>query len=241
MASLPPTPTVVSSRCQHATQIGDGLRRLCGKIQCIAAPSYPHLLYAPLPAWPQTGYNNTAQYWWAQNSYGTAFANQGVFKIAYGTALVGNPNETYALSCSLNPLYPTNPLKRWPLQVLPLTSLQPMPCYSYTTRAGDYLAGIADHFGIDLLQMVAENAYVLSTTLANRPDLSTSVAGKRLLLCGITKDLYKTAHLGGLHRILLKTSHLCILGALEHVVERFSLAQNIIASYSFCCWQHHPA
>ncbi|KAF6254343.1 hypothetical protein COO60DRAFT_329142 [Scenedesmus sp. NREL 46B-D3] len=142
-----------------------------------------------------TGYNNTGQYWWAQNSYGTAFANQGVFKIAYGTALVGNPNETYALSCSLNPLYPTNPLKRWPLQVLPHTSLQPMPCYSYTTRAGDYLAGIADHFGIDLLQMVAENAYVLSTTLANRPDLSTSIAGKRLLLCGITKDLYKTAHL----------------------------------------------
>jgi hypothetical protein len=154
----------------------------------------------PLTTHPQIGYNNTGQFWWAQNSYGTTFADNGVLKIAYGVALVGNPNETFAINCSLAPSYPPNPLKMWPLRVVHDSKPENSPCYTYTVQPGDYLAGIADHFGANLLKLVAQNTHMLGTTSTNKPDMSTPLAGKRLLVCGVAKDLYKTANLGMLHR-----------------------------------------
>ncbi|WIA37224.1 hypothetical protein OEZ86_014174 [Tetradesmus obliquus] len=138
------------------------------------------------------GYNNIEGYWWAQNSYGTTFADQGVFKIAYGIALAGNPNETYAINCSLAAAYPTNKAKRWPLQVAE-SQLRDASCYNYVARPGDFLAGIADHFGVDLLSLVAQNADVLGTTAAFKPDLATPLSRKRLTLCGVTSRLYSTS------------------------------------------------
>jgi hypothetical protein len=163
----------------------------------------------------QIGYNNTGQYWWAQNSYGETFADQGIFKIAYGVALVGNPNETFAITCSLAPPYQPNPLKKWPLRIASSSRLETSPCCTYRAQAGDYLAGIADHFGADLLKLVANNTHILGTTSTKRPDVSTPLVGKRLLVCGVAKDLYEIANLGMRHLQPLRArcrvpDHLCI-------------------------------
>jgi hypothetical protein len=143
----------------------------------------------------QVGYNNTGSYWWAQNSYGKTFADQGVFKIAYGAGLVANPNESYSVQCRLDPSYPINPARKWPLQVAH-GSAQGTTCYKYIARRGDYVAGIAEHFGLDIVQFVRDNMQVFTTTKAGTPDLTTPLAGQQLLVCGITADLYNTNSVG---------------------------------------------
>jgi hypothetical protein len=119
-----------------------------------------------------------------------------VFKIAYGIALAGNPNETFTLGCSLAASYPTNTAKKWLLQTANNPTSQDAPCYSYVAQPGDYLAGIAEHFGLNILQLVDQNAQIFGTASTKKPDLATLLAGKQVLLCGITKNLYDVAKLG---------------------------------------------
>ncbi|WIA37225.1 hypothetical protein OEZ86_014175 [Tetradesmus obliquus] len=141
------------------------------------------------------GYNNTGMFWWAQNSYGKTFADQGVFKIAYGVGLAANPNETYAVKCTVAPSYPINPARKWPLRVVQGSATSGTTCYKYTARRGDYVAGVAEHFGLDVVQFIKDNMKLLATTKAGLPDLTTPLAGQQLLVCGITADLYNTASL----------------------------------------------
>lgn len=142
----------------------------------------------------QVGYNNNEQYWWAQNSYGPSFADQGVFKIAYGVALAANPNETFAITCNLASTYPANNIVRWRVQRTS-TSVGGAPCFRYTGQSGDYLAGIAEHFGLDIVQLINRNRAMYNTT-ASAIDLTTPINGRRLLLCGITADMSKVAAIG---------------------------------------------
>lgn len=141
------------------------------------------------------GYNNTGMFWWAQNSYGKTFADQGVFKIAYGVGLAANPNETYAVKCTVAPSYPINPARKWPLKVVQGSATSGTTCYKYTARRGDYVAGIGEHFGLDVVQFIKDNMKQLTKTKAGLPDLTTPLAGQQLLVCGITADLYNTASL----------------------------------------------
>jgi hypothetical protein len=144
----------------------------------------------------QVGYNNTGQFWWAQNSYGTAFADQGVFKIFYGVGLAANPNETFSIQCRLALSQPVNVAQKWPLQVVPDSASPESPCFWYIAKRGDYVAGIAEHFGSNIVQLVKDNMHVFALTKLCKPDLTTPLMGKRLLVCGITKDLRDTASLG---------------------------------------------
>jgi hypothetical protein len=144
----------------------------------------------------QVGYNNTGRFWYAQNSYGKAFADQGVFKIAYGAVLGANPNETYSIDCRLAPSIAINPAKKWQLQAVPGSQASPTVCYKYKARRGDYVAGIAEHFGLDVVQFVKDNKQVFATTLAGFLDLTTPLVGQQLLICGVTADLRNTASIG---------------------------------------------
>lgn len=147
----------------------------------------------------QVGYDNDDRHWIAQNSYGSRFADGGLFRIAYGIADVANPNETYAITCTPAASGVTPAAGRlWPLQRQAAASDTQSACYVYRARSGDYLAGVAEHFGIPLLRLINQNLPlgVFETAADGTPDLTTSLTGKDLLLCGITADLAWTAQLG---------------------------------------------
>lgn len=147
----------------------------------------------------QIGYNNDERYWIAQNSYGSSFADGGLFRVAYGSADMASPNETYAITCSSPAAgVQPGPGKRWPLRLLKEATNDQPACYMYRAHHRDYLAGIAEHFGLPLLRLIAQNQQrkIFPVSADGTPDLTSPLSGKMLVLCGITADLAWTAQLG---------------------------------------------
>jgi hypothetical protein len=60
------------------------------------------------------------------------------------------------------------------------------------------LAGIAEHFGTNTVRLVQDNVQVFAITKRGKPDLTTPLVDKQLLVCGITKELQDTASLGAI-------------------------------------------
>lgn len=83
--------------------------------------------------------------------YGTAFADGGLFRVAYGVLGVGAPESTFELNCSL-PGLPggaarrTPPVLRWPVEA----DADAAGCYWYAPRGSERLSAMADHFGADI-------------------------------------------------------------------------------------------
>lgn len=130
--------------------------------------------------------------------YGTAFANGGLFRVAYGMLGIGGPNSTFELNCSLpgGAARPTPPALRWPVEA----DANVNGCYWFVPRGSEQLSAIADHFGVDILDLIIDNAargvFDWMDSQATRPDLSTPLTGKRLHVCGISKPLATVADLG---------------------------------------------
>jgi hypothetical protein len=58
------------------------------------------------------------------------------------------------------------------------------------------LAGIAEHFGTNIVRLLQDNVQVFAITKRGKPDLTTPLVDKQLLVCGIT-NVQDTASLGG--------------------------------------------
>ncbi|KAI8476784.1 MAG: hypothetical protein J3K34DRAFT_516360 [Monoraphidium minutum] len=94
------------------------------------------------------GYNSKGGYWLARNSWGTSFAADGYFKVAFECC--GLLDEAFGLTWE-----PNDP------QLLPRLSFKPAPgrpsCSLYTGQPGDYLSTVAARAGVPLLQLVLDN------------------------------------------------------------------------------------
>uniref|UniRef100_A0A383VW72 Peptidase C1A papain C-terminal domain-containing protein n=1 Tax=Tetradesmus obliquus TaxID=3088 RepID=A0A383VW72_TETOB len=126
-----------------------------------ARPSYAHAAVI-------TGYDNQEYTWTILNSWGTGkdpsqvrsagVTADGLLKIQMGLSGVGTPDATYGVSCypagatplNLNSDQPWTRSRRRPLKP---RAGDKDTCYSYTTRRGDTVAGIVDHFGLDMRQV----------------------------------------------------------------------------------------
>jgi hypothetical protein len=76
-------------------------------------------------------------------------------------------------------------------------------CHLYTATTKDTISGIADHFEVDVLQLVAANTQrgVIPTELVGdplrpEPQLDGSWGGKVFQLCGIPQSIFTRVALG---------------------------------------------
>ena len=131
-----------------------------------------------------------------------AFACHGLHRIAYGALGVGHPEETYGLACdttSSNPSTLAAWSDPWPVAVDP----DAPGCHLYTATTRDTISGIADHFGVDVLQLVAANTQrgIIPTELTGdpprpEPQLDGPWGGKVFQLCGIPQSILTRVALG---------------------------------------------
>jgi hypothetical protein len=140
---------------------------------------------------PLHRYDNTQFFWWVLLPLGPNIGRNGLVKVGYGAAGVGNPEETYTLNCRLTPSAPTQ-LHRQPVQLDP----ESPGCYWYTGQKDDWVAGVAEFLQLDILQFVQDNAargvFTYLDAQKKQPDLSRSVEGLRLHVCGISPAVFNT-------------------------------------------------
>uniref|UniRef100_A0A383VH09 Peptidase C1A papain C-terminal domain-containing protein n=1 Tax=Tetradesmus obliquus TaxID=3088 RepID=A0A383VH09_TETOB len=117
------------------------------------------------------GYNNEERYWLAKNSYGSSWADGGLFRVAYGACSVLTPETGEAYGIIWTPNQPEDTQKLQPLQKGPKPN-----CYYYKAQPRDYLSRVAWLEGVPLEQLLLDNAAVIK-------DLDTALNGTRLLLC----------------------------------------------------------
>ncbi|KAF8062777.1 hypothetical protein HT031_004107 [Scenedesmus sp. PABB004] len=132
------------------------------------------------------GYDNVGLFWWVQLP-DKDLAGGGLVRVAYGKAGVGNTEQTFAVGCALPPLATTKLARR---------SVEPDAtpgCFWYQGQPGDWVAGVVDWFGVDIMQFVRDNAergafqfLDAQGGTSKQPDLSQSLEGKRVRVCGIT-------------------------------------------------------
>jgi hypothetical protein len=122
---------------------------------------------------------------------GPNIGTNGLVKISYGAAGVGNPEETYTLNCRLSPTAASQLQKR---RVQKDTELQ--GCFWYTGQKGDWVAGVAEFLQLDILQFVQDNAkrgvFKFLDAEQKQPDLSLPLEGVRLHVCGISPAVFNT-------------------------------------------------
>ncbi|WIA36917.1 hypothetical protein OEZ86_008162 [Tetradesmus obliquus] len=117
------------------------------------------------------GYNNEERYWLAKNSYGSSWADGGLFRVAYGACSVLTPETGEAYGIIWTPNQPEDTQKLQPLQKGPKPN-----CYYYKAQPRDYLSRVAWLEGVPLEQLLLDNAAVIK-------DLDTALNGTQLLLC----------------------------------------------------------
>jgi hypothetical protein len=123
------------------------------------------------------GYDNNKEFFIAQNSWGTKFADGGFFRIAFGANVaIGNPTDTYGLQWVANPRPMGRPgALQSPLQLLKTSDGS--RCWQYISRAGDYVSRVAANFGVYIPQLLQDNSDKVLALDAVLP------IGTRLKLC----------------------------------------------------------
>ncbi|WIA41425.1 hypothetical protein OEZ86_005008 [Tetradesmus obliquus] len=126
------------------------------------------------------GYDNTDFTWTVLNSWGNGttpsnprktggITKDGMFRIRMGVAGVGTPDLTYGVVCepapgSVGNMHANKPWLR--NTRLPLTPAKDEPrenrCYFYTMTAKDTFASVADHFEVELSDLVQNNLKLFS-------------------------------------------------------------------------------
>ncbi|WIA41421.1 hypothetical protein OEZ86_005004 [Tetradesmus obliquus] len=130
------------------------------------------------------GYDNTNFTWTVLNSWGSGtdpsnprkiggITKDGMFRIRMGVAGVGTPDFTYGVMCEPTDgsIYNLHNDKPWLRKArLPLQPIREQPigeskpfCYTYTMKAHDTLAYMADHFGLEISQVVKSNLQLFET------------------------------------------------------------------------------
>uniref|UniRef100_A0A383V7R0 Fibrinogen C-terminal domain-containing protein n=1 Tax=Tetradesmus obliquus TaxID=3088 RepID=A0A383V7R0_TETOB len=137
------------------------------------------------------GYDNAAFFWWVLLPLGPGFGRNGLVKVSYGAAGVGNVEETYTMNCRLAPAAPTQ-LQRRPIEL----DAESPGCYWYMGQKDDWVAGVAEFLQLDILQFVQDNAkrgvFTYLDEVQKQPDLSRSLGGVRLHVCGISPTMFNT-------------------------------------------------
>lgn len=149
---------------------------------CLRAHAQMHLFC--LQPW-NTGYDNEGLYWYARNSWGSRWADDGTFRcacaqalllpraacmltiasawrmrrIAYGVLDVGNPEESFGLVCDTSSSDEAELARwsdRWPVKLD--ERVPDGSCWLYTAGPRDSISGIVDHFGVEILDFIGLNA-----------------------------------------------------------------------------------
>ncbi|KAF6254344.1 hypothetical protein COO60DRAFT_329387 [Scenedesmus sp. NREL 46B-D3] len=137
------------------------------------------------------GYDNAKFFWWVLLPLGPAFGRNGLVKVSYGAAGVGNPEETYTLNCRLSSTAPT----QWQRRPVQMVAESP-GCFWYTGQKGDWVAGVAEFLQLDILQFVMDNAklgvFSFRDSEQKQPELSQPLNGVKLHVCGISPAVFST-------------------------------------------------
>ncbi|WIA17476.1 hypothetical protein OEZ85_014315 [Tetradesmus obliquus] len=137
--------------------------------QAVYRPS-PGAYFKEYHAITLVGYDNEQQYWLAKNSYGSDWADKGVFKVAFGVCaiLAADKGEAYGVVWT--------PSSVPDARQLPVTVGPRKDCYWYQAQPGDYLSKVAWLAGIRLDKFMLDNTGVVK-------DLDAQLQGGQLLLC----------------------------------------------------------
>ena len=116
------------------------------------------------------GYDLKERYWLAKNSWGTSFADNGIFRVSFDAGVgVANPTDTYGFK-----FWPKVPLVKPRLEV----SLAKPDCFTYRARDYDYVSRVAQTFGLPLDQILLDNMKAIK-----QPD--SKLGGVTLTLCNL--------------------------------------------------------
>eukprot|EP00775_Hariotina_reticulata_P007443 gene7443-7653_t len=109
------------------------------------------------------GYNNTGLFWYAKNSWGHKWGDNGFFRIGFGAADVGFPEDTYSLvdcfTTSEQPEAVAAWSDPWPVSLDPADE----DCWLYTATTKDTISGMADHFQVNILDFIDDNTQRFGT------------------------------------------------------------------------------
>lgn len=112
--------------------------------------------------------------WVARQTWGSGFADNGYFKIAYEKCEVASPANTYGVRFAL---------KLPVVLATPLLFAQPSSpsCYNYKGRRGDYISKVAGLCGVSIQSIMLDNINQIKS-------LDMELEGVSLRLCSITSE-----------------------------------------------------
>ncbi|KAI8475768.1 MAG: hypothetical protein J3K34DRAFT_456135 [Monoraphidium minutum] len=128
------------------------------------------------------GYDISEKSWLCLNSWGPNWADGGLFRVAWRTASIASPTDTYGVTWE-----PTFSLARQLADARSrfLKAMDSKPgCFNYTAQKGDFVFSISQRFSVPLNQVLLENAPTIG-------DLDVPLAGKSLTLCNLQTPLDK--------------------------------------------------
>ena len=103
------------------------------------------------------GYDNNNNFFIAQNSWGTKFADGGFFRVSYdANVAIGNPADTYGLQWVAN-ARPMSQAKAIRSRLTPLKAKEGSRCWQYASKQGDYVSRVAAESGIQIPQLLQDN------------------------------------------------------------------------------------
>ena len=159
---------------------------------------------------------------------------------------MGHPEQTIGLQC--NTVSSDSAIKAawsdpWPIAADASTD----GCYLYTATAKDTISGMAEHFGVDVLQLLQNNTRrgVIPTELRGdpprpEPQLGGPWAGKQFQLCGLPDDAFGRVVQGAYQGCALPALLTCCHTCMQLVPAAFVPLQPLIAAALALCFVHRP-
>jgi hypothetical protein len=114
------------------------------------------------------GYDNDQGYWLAKNSWGTGFADRGLFKVEFGAAGVCSDSYGLKFTSQQGPRKPTGKFS---------ASASRPACFQYKATQYDYVSKMASLFAVDPQQILLDNLDTIT-----EPDMS--LGGLSITICG---------------------------------------------------------
>ncbi|KAI8467901.1 MAG: hypothetical protein J3K34DRAFT_523368 [Monoraphidium minutum] len=118
------------------------------------------------------GYNLEQRFYIVKNTWGSAFAEGGVFRVAFGAAGIANPDDTYGLKFALAKPRPP------PSRLLTPSAAKP-GCWEYKARPSDFVSRVASAFDVPVQSVLLSNLGVITQPDAYLDGVTLTICGAR--------------------------------------------------------------